>query len=151
MKFAVVALTLLTGCGEQWYAWDEIEVPFSGPGTVTLRVTTTPEAFPERLTDAAVRGLVDVGRLRLLDPGHDTLQEDPRWLNVLDAWDDCAPGALCVETLHFAIDCREECEGTLLFDAFLATNLLPEPDRGGRLTLELMADSGDDGVAVEAP
>ena len=140
MRVQIVLLALIPGCGEDWYAWDELEAPFTGPGEVTVRVTTTPEAWPDRLYDDAVRGSFDAGDVTLVDPDHEILQGGRHWVNVLDAWEECRPGTRCEATFHFAIDCDEDCEGTFFVDAFLATNLVPEPDRGGSVTLELIEE-----------
>ena len=129
-------LVLVSGCGEDWYASDELEMPFVGPGVVAVRVTTTPEAWPDRLYSNAVRASFDGCDITLVDPNHEILQGGRHWVNVLDAWDACEPGTFCEATFEFAVDCEQACEGTFFVDAYLSTQHVPEPDRGGSVTLE---------------
>lgn len=135
-----IALILLPSCSEHWYASDEDEVQLSGPGRVLVRVTTTPEAWPEDLYGDAVRAtFLGDGVLSAVDAEGEVNELSDQSVNLLDAWDGCARDEVCVEVFAFDLECHGGCRGTFQVDAFLSTFPFPEPDRGGTLDVEVLA------------
>lgn len=147
----VLGIAVLAGCGEHWHAYDEVATPFRGPGVVGVRVTTTPEAWPESLYSNAVRfAFYGAGPIRLVDEAeHDVMQGGDDWVNVLDAWRGCDRDAVCERELWVDVGCYDDaCVGELGVDAFLSTSPLPEPDRGGELRLELILPDGGPAIGL---
>ncbi len=142
--FGVVAL-LAAGCAEKWSASDAVEAEFVGPGVFGVVVTTTPDAWPEELFDGAVRATFEGdGALASLDTDRDLLQGGDRWVNVLDAFDDCDRSATCERTFRFDVACEGECPGTVAVDAFLSQETWRDVDfHEGAITLVLVDEQGD--------
>ena len=146
-----LALGVMVGCAEHWVASDAVGVAFRGPGEIGVRVTTTPEAWPdERYGDAVRAAFYGSGPVRLVDVSdHEILQGDDDWVNVLDAWRGCDPGEVCVRELWFDVGCYSEaCEGEFEVDAFFSTYPLPEPRVEDGITLTLLAPEDDGGPVI---
>ena len=138
----LLSLAFLSGCGEHWYSFDNAEIKLSGPAHISVRVSTTPEAWPEDLYDDAVRAtFTGEGRLFSADPRREILQVSESDVNILDAWEDCPLDEDCVKVFSFDVVCHGPCAGNFQVDAFMATSPFPEPDRGGSLDIEILEPS----------
>lgn len=137
------------GC-ENWYTWEDVTTPFVGPGTIGVRVTTTPEAWPHDLYGHAVHAaFYDVGPVTVIDGEDlDLLQVSDDAVHVLDAWRGCDRRTTCVRELFYDVGCfdGDRCEGEFRVDAFFSTHPVPEPDQGGSITLELITDDPEPGT-----
>ncbi len=143
-----------TGCTEEhWFSSDAdaFELEVDGEAFVEARLTTTPEAWPRRLYGDALRVGMDgadvqfVGEVVEGEVVSEDREIDDHWgdnVNVLDAWDDCDRSQTCRRAFLFRVACAdgaERCAGEFSGDSFLSTlGPLPERDRGGRMTLELV-------------
>jgi hypothetical protein len=154
--FRVFLLAGCAGCTEQWHAYDTIERPFEGPGTVIVRATASPEAWPRDVYETAVRasfsedGFVDsndpdhpvLGEVALVAPEIPVYQGGRDWVNVREAFADCARDDVCVHTYTYEVTCDEGCFGVFSVDAFIAT-MAPTDRPVDGLRLTFLGDEPD--------
>jgi hypothetical protein len=134
----IALVVLLAGCDDDWWISAAIQQYYSTPTTVTVDVETTRGAVPELLFDDSLRASIDGdGTIVSADADRET-ERGKDWVRVLDAWDDCLPQEDCSRLFTFEIRCDGPCAGTISVDAFLATQGLPSPQRGGAIALSFV-------------
>ncbi|MCB9685496.1 MAG: hypothetical protein H6735_10690 [Alphaproteobacteria bacterium] len=126
----------LVACSEVWLASDRLAHPFTGPGEFALRLTVTPEAWPDGPFDGAVRvGFSGSGELSSLDEDLEVVEVGTNSLNAVDVFDRCPHDEDCEVDLHYLVRCQT-CEGRVTADAFLSVHAMGGHDsRDGSLVL----------------